>query len=394
MSYTNSSLVVYTKLSPNHNNGRVHSVYNPTGKIDKITIHHMAGNLSIETCGNVFAPSSRGASSTYGIGSDGRIGMYVEEKNRPWTSSSPANDYRAVTIEVANDEYGGNWHVSDKAIEACINLCVDICKRNGIEKLNYTGDASGNLTKHCYFANTNCPGPYLGSKFEYIAQQVNAKLGQASDTKPATPSTGNETVYTVVSGDTLSGIAAKYGTTYQILASYNGISNPNVIHVGQKIKIPGTSKPSTPSTPSKSVETVAKEVIDGKWGNGDDRKNRLTKAGYDYNAVQNKVNELLNGKSNAKPSKSVDEIAKEVLNGAWGNGDDRKKRLEAAGYNYSEVQNKVNQLISGSSKKKSIDDVARAVIRGDYGNGDARKRKLEAEGYNYSEVQKRVNQLI
>lgn len=394
MNYTNSPLVVYTKLSPNYNNGRVHSVYNPTGKIDKITIHHMAGNLSIETCGNVFAPSSRQASSTYGIGSDGRIGMYVEEKNRPWTSSSPANDYRAVTIEVANDEYGGTWHVSDKAIEACITLCVDICKRNGIEKLNYTGDASGNLTKHCYFANTGCPGPYLGSKFEYIAQQVNAQLGNGSNTKPTSPSAGNEQVYTVVSGDTLSGIAAKYGTTYQILASYNGISNPNVIHVGQKIKIPGTSKPITPSTPSKSIETVAKEVIDGKWGNGEERKTRLTKAGYNYTAVQNKVNDLLNEKSAAKPSKSIDEIAKEVIDGKWGNGDDRKKRLESAGYSYSEVQNKVNQLIYRAYKKKSIDDVARAVIRGDYGNGDARKRNLEAEGYNYSEVQKRVDELI
>ena len=392
MSYSNSPLVVYTKLSPNYSEGRVRSNYNPTGKIDKITIHHMAGNLSIEACGSVFAPTSRQASSNYGIGSDGRIGMYVEEKNRAWTSSSPSNDYRAVTIEVANDVYGGNWHVSDKALEACIDLCVDICKRNGIAKLNYTGDASGNLTKHCWFANTNCPGPYLGSKFEYIAEQVNARLGGNAST-PVT----SETVYTVVKGDTLSGIASKFNTTYQILAAYNNISNPNVIQVGQKLKIPGNHNSSTAAKPSKSVDEIAKEVLAGKWGNGDDRKNRLTKAGYDYHDVQSKVNQLLNNKSTPSPKKSVDTIAQEVLAGKWGNGDDRKKRIQSAGYDYSAVQDRVNQLLykkSSSSNKKSIDDVARAVIRGDYGNGETRRRKIEAAGYNYSEVQKRVNQLM
>ncbi len=175
MAYTNSKLVSYTKLSPN---------YNPrTGAIKKITIHHMAGNCSIETCGDIFAKASRKASSNYGIGTDGRIGMYVEEKNRAWTSSSPANDYQAITIEVANDGGAPQWHVSDKALAALIDLCVDICKRNGIEKLNYTGDANGNLTKHEYFANTNCPGPYLGGKFSYIANEVNKRLNTAAAAK-------------------------------------------------------------------------------------------------------------------------------------------------------------------------------------------------------------------
>lgn len=244
MIYTNSPLTVFTKLSPNHNNGRVHSKYNPKGVIDKITIHHMAGNLSIETCANVFN-GTRQASSNYGIGSDGRIGLYVEEKDRAWTSGSPANDYHAVTIEVANDQIGGNWHVSDKALQSVINLCYDVCKRNGIKKLNFTGDASGNLTMHCYFQATACPGPYLKSKFQYIADQVNAKLDTSSNTSP---STSTEVVYTVVAGDTLSKIASKYGTTYQKLAEYNGIANPNLITVGQKIKIPTNSE--TPWTPA------------------------------------------------------------------------------------------------------------------------------------------------
>ena len=96
---SNSSLVSYTKLSPNCSKPRNH-------KIDTITIHHMAGNLSVETCGNVFATTSRKASSNYGIGSDGRVGLYVEEVNRAWTSGNRANDNRAITIEVANDDAG------------------------------------------------------------------------------------------------------------------------------------------------------------------------------------------------------------------------------------------------------------------------------------------------
>lgn len=166
---SNSSLICYTKLSPNCTKPR-------NKPISKITIHHMAGNLNIEQCGDIFAPTSRQASSNYGIGSDGRIGMYVEEKNRAWTSSNADNDNMAVTIEVANDVVGGDWHVSDKAMESLINLCVDICKRNGIDKLNFTGDTSGNLTMHKWFAATACPGAYLESKFPYIASEVNKRL--------------------------------------------------------------------------------------------------------------------------------------------------------------------------------------------------------------------------
>ena len=168
MSFTNSKLATYTALSPNYSSR--------TGKITKITIHHMAGNLTVEQCGSVFKPTSRQASSNYGVGTDGRIGLYVEEKNRAWTSSNRENDNMAVTIEVANDSRGPDWHVSDKALAATIELCADICRRNGIESLNYTGDKSGNLTRHNMFASTQCPGPYLQSKFPYIAEEVNKLL--------------------------------------------------------------------------------------------------------------------------------------------------------------------------------------------------------------------------
>lgn len=183
MAFTNSPLVNHTRLCNDYSKGRYHKRYNPDGKIKKITIHHMAGNLSVERCGQLFANSSSDVSSNYGIGTDGRIGMYVEEKNRPWTSSNATNDYQAVTIEVANDKIGGDWHVSDKALEATIKLCVDICKRNGIKKLNFTGDKSGNLTMHSYFVSTACPGPYLKSKFPYIADEVNKRLAAKEEIK-------------------------------------------------------------------------------------------------------------------------------------------------------------------------------------------------------------------
>lgn len=174
---SNSPLISYTKISPNRTSPR-------KKPIRKITIHHMAGNLTVEQCGAVFAPTSRKASSNYGIGTDGRIGMYVEEKDRAWTSSSPDNDNQAVTIEVANNTLGPNWTASDKAMASLIDLCVDICKRNGIQRLNFTGDKTGNLTMHCYFKSTLCPGPYLKSKFPYIASEVNKRLGAEATPEP------------------------------------------------------------------------------------------------------------------------------------------------------------------------------------------------------------------
>lgn len=170
---SNSGLVNYIRISPNKTSPR-------NGRIKNIVIHHMAGNLTVETCGNVFAPSSRQASSNYGIGSDGRVGMYVEEKDRAWTTGNKI-DHSSVTIEVADDKIGGGWHSSDKAMASLVNLCVDICKRNGIKKLNYTGNKSGNLLMHKWYQATDCPGAYLESKFPWIASEVNKKLSGNTD---------------------------------------------------------------------------------------------------------------------------------------------------------------------------------------------------------------------
>ena len=187
---SNSPLVVYTKLSPNHSGKR-------TKKIDTITIHCMAGNCSVETCGNLFASSARQASSNYGIGTDGRIALYVDEANRSWCTSSNANDQRAVTIEVANNGGAPDWPVSAKAYAALLDLVTDICKRNGIKKLvwstsknNRVGHLNGcNMTVHRDYAAKACPGDYLYNLQDEIAAEVNRQLGSGS----STPSTGGTT---------------------------------------------------------------------------------------------------------------------------------------------------------------------------------------------------------
>lgn len=216
MAYSNSKLVVYKKLSPNYNKrlGR---------KIKKITIHHMAGNLTIEKCGDIFAAKSRKASSNYGIGTDGRVGMYVEEKNRSWCSSSASNDYQAITIEVANCGGSPEWKVSDKALESTIELCVDICKRNKIKELKFTGDKSGNLTLHKYFAATSCPGRYLESKMPYIAKEVNKRLKKELATTNNSKAQLNKKVK--VTTKTLN-IREGAGTKYKI----NGVVKKNEVY--------------------------------------------------------------------------------------------------------------------------------------------------------------------
>ena len=297
-----------------------------TGKITKITPHHMAGNMGAEACAKYHRDCNRQASANYYIGNDGTIWGGVPEEFRAWTSSSWDNDNQAITIEVANSATGGNWPISDAAFNSLVRLCKDICPRYGIQ-LSWTGTTTGTLTCHDMFAATNCPGPYLKSKFPELVKLVN--------------------------GSTVSNEPTR-----------------------------------------KSVDVVAKEVINGKWGNGDNRKNSLTAAGYDYNAVQAKVNELLGQK--AKPAAPVkkpkDVIAQEVVNGKWGNGNDRINRLEAAGYDPTAIQALVNQKLGAG--KKNVDTIAREVIAGKWGNGQVRVSRLKAAGYDPASVQKRVNEIL
>ena len=186
MAYTNSKLVNYTRISPNRSVNRNH-------KIDTISIHCVVGQCSVETLGSIFASSSKEASSNYGIGYDGRIGLYVEEKDRSWCTSSSSNDNRAITIEVASDTYHP-YRVKDVAYKSLIKLLVDICKRNGIKKLVWSTNKSErmnhlngcNMTVHRDYANKSCPGDYLYNLHGQIAKEVNAQLGSSTSSMATT----------------------------------------------------------------------------------------------------------------------------------------------------------------------------------------------------------------
>ena len=216
MAYTNSSLVSYTKLSPNHSGQRTHS-------IDRITPHCVVGQCSVETLGNIFLPTSRQASSNYGIGVDGRVGMYVEEKNRSWCSSSAANDQRAVTIECASDNTEP-YAFKDVVYKRLVELCIDICKRNGKTKLLWLGDRTKTLnytpksdemvlTVHRWFANKSCPGNWMYARMGELASKVTAALG--SEVKPVEQAKPTGTIKT---GD----LVTITGSTY-----YNGKAIPS-----------------------------------------------------------------------------------------------------------------------------------------------------------------------
>ena len=298
MAYTNSPLVSYTKLSPNHSGQRTHS-------IDRITPHCVVGQCSVETLGNIFLPTTRQASSNYGIGVDGRVGMYVEEKNRSWCSSSAANDQRAITIECASDNTEP-YAFKDVVYKRLIELCADICKRNGKTKLLWLGDKAKTLN-YTPKSDEMVLTVHMGD----LASKVTAQLG--GDVKPAQPTpptagsvkmgdlvtitgstyyngkaipgwvkklrwyvvevSGDRTVinkdesgryaimspvktsalavagtkpsedyriHTVVHGDTLWAIAKKYlgnGSRYTEIVKLNGLKS-SVIYTGQKLKIP------------------------------------------------------------------------------------------------------------------------------------------------------------
>ena len=190
MDYTNSALAEFVGLSPNHSGQRKHA-------IDRITPHCVVGQCTAEGLGEWFAKPSTKASANYGIDRDGRVGLYVEEKNRSWCSSSAANDQRAVTIECASDREEP-YRMNDAVYDKLVRLCADICRRNGKAKLLWLGDRDRTLackpaddemvlTVHRWFAKKSCPGDWLYNRLGELAELVTAELGGGRAAVTAAP---------------------------------------------------------------------------------------------------------------------------------------------------------------------------------------------------------------
>ena len=305
---SNSSLVKYTKISPNKTSPRDHA-------IDTITIHCVVGQVSVERLGEIFAPTSKKASANYGIGSDGRVGMYVEEKDRSWCSSNADNDNRAITIECASDSKYP-YAINDAVYKTLIELCADICKRNNIKELKWKADKSligqvdkQNMTVHRWFAKKSCPGQYIYERLGQIAEEVNKKLKASEVTVLYRVQTGAflnksyaDAMLAKVKAAGFSTYMVQTGKMYRVQVGAYKV-RANAEKMAKRLKAAGfntyiTTVSGTPVAVSakKSIDEIAREIVLGKWGNGSDRKNRLIKAGYTQDEVaqiQKKVNELL-----------------------------------------------------------------------------------------------------
>ncbi len=455
---SNSKLVTYTQLSPHCNKPRC-------DKIRKITIHHAAGNITLKGFGSTFC-GTREVSANYGIDSQGRVGMYIEECNRAWTSSNADNDHQAITIEVANDGGAPNWHVSDAALEAAINLCVDICKRNGIAKLNFTGDKNGNLTMHKYFAATGCPGPYLESKFPYIADEVNKRLGTGSSSdktvkfspRLTAPSSsdkhwikstkgGLNDCIEISGGSVLPNcVGYAWGRFYEIIGEKPRLSKNNA-EMWYGNTADGYKRSQTPALGAVicwSKGIVGNEadgaghvaIVEQILPNGDIVTSNSAYCGSRFYTQTYKKSDGYNFGAYKFQGfilppvqiKSVTSTAASTPATAFKVGDvvnftgttHYTSSTGTRGTACKPGKAKITRIANGAAHqihlvndgsgstvygwvntedvqyiaKKTVDEIAQEVIRGDWGNGDVRKKRLIEAGYNYSEVQARVDKLM
>lgn len=266
------------------------------GTINKIVLHHNAGNLTIRGCYNVW--QDREASAHYQVQSDGRIGQLVWDKDTAWHAGDFNANATSIGIEHA-DCQTRPWMISNACLENGAHLVAALCKYYKLGRPTWMK----NVFPHSHFSATECPASIAGS-------QNAAYMKRAQEWYDA---------------------------------MMKGSSKPAPKPAPKPAK-----KPAPKPAKKKDINTIAQEVIKGAWGNGDDRRRRLEAAGYNYAAVQNAVNAKLGAKPNTptrRPGPSLDDVARAVIRGDYGNGEERRRRLTAAGYNYNAVQARVNQLL-------------------------------------------------
>lgn len=303
----------------------------------KVTVHHNGGRLSHEGVLNVW--ETRPASAHFDVDGVGDVAQYVEMNEYAWSTGSTTGNRDSISIELCNSAVGGDWPVAEITWRSGARLAGWIFAK----VIGERPSAANVVVPHHFWKATTCPGPYMDrmfGQFVAVAQQA-----------------------------------------YDFFMGSGSSPNP------------------PPSPGGKSVSQLADEVIAGQWGNDPERSSRLRADGYDPSAVQSEVNRKLGGggSSPAPARKTNEQMAQEVLNGLWGNGEDRERRLKAAGYHYEAIQAVVNQRLGGgapAANRPSLTEIARQVIRGQWGNGPERRRRLEGAGYNYASVQAEVNRLL
>ena len=335
-----------------------------TNTINKATPHHVAGCLTAAQIARIFQNPNRKASANYGIGIDGKIVGIVPEESRAWTSSSPSNDHQAITIEVANDQVGGEWHVSDLCIERLIDLIVEIRLRTKKEVYIYDGTSNGTITRHNMFAATSCPGSYLQSKLPYITEQINKRIKEGI-APVEVPTVQAPTKRKVGEKVTVTGIyvasnstnrlnpARTSGTITKIIA---GAKNPYLLDNGNlgwtndgcivdsAITAPTTNTSVTTYT-VQSGDCLSE--IGAKLGVNCKEIASLNGIHSPYTIYKGQKLKIPTAAATSTKTnlKSNEEICKEVWAGKWGNGGDRAYRLTQAGYDANLIQSMVNKGI-------------------------------------------------
>jgi len=303
-----------------------------------VTLHHNAGKLTHTQLLAVW--KTRAASAHFDVDAAGSVAQYVEVDEYAWAVGSTAGNETSISIEMCNSTLAPNWEVSDTTLNAACRLAGWLFAH--VIKAEPTKD---NFFPHKHWSSTDCPGPYVSSEWSSLLTKVQTAyhsfVGTAVSKPPSTNHETNDKVADEV-------IAGKWGndpgrTKALTAAGYNAKTIQTLVNekLKKKSSSPAPSKPSTPA--KKSIAEVAKDVEAGKYGNGDERTKKLKDAGYDPAAVQAQVNKDLADKSST-PKKSVNELAHEVLEGKWGNDPERTEKLTAAGYDAKAVQNEVNKL--------------------------------------------------
>lgn len=307
-----------------------HTAYRKTS----VTIHHNAGRLSHKGVLNVW--KSRPASAHFDVDRNGAVAQYVKVNEYAWAVGDTEGNMRSISIEMANSSLGPKWEVDEDTWEGAARLAGWL-----FAKVIGERPTKHNLFYHHHWSSTSCAGPYMDKIYDKVLNAAQSSYDYFKDGKQETHHTSS-------------------------------------------------------SSHHKSLSQLAREVINGEWGNGSDRMRRLKEAGYNADAVQDEVNRRLLG-HHVSSRKSLSRIVSEVIDGKWGNGSHRREKLEAAGYDYSTVQKEVNRRLLGGSRthsRTSVSHVATQVINGKWGNGAERRRRLEAAGYNYKAVQREVNRRL